>query len=170
MRIGFVGASEVFKNQSFRNQLFSSSHSPKVVILYKKSVTWPPLGSDDLDLDQSGASIQILPEQRDTFFFIKLRLYLDELAKSWVCKLKFYVYWRLLLHFKFKWIFNNFFDVFEDDCIFLYIFVPKSIFQKQCSKKWNPSFFNFFWLSMVIFLLFLLFKSLQMSWPLIKIR
>ena len=28
LRIGLVGASEGFKNQSFRNQLFSSSHSP----------------------------------------------------------------------------------------------------------------------------------------------
>ena len=28
LRIGLVGASEVFKNQSFTNQLFSFSHSP----------------------------------------------------------------------------------------------------------------------------------------------
>ena len=28
LRIGLMGASEVFKNQSFKNQLFSSSHSP----------------------------------------------------------------------------------------------------------------------------------------------
>ena len=38
-------------------------------------VTSPALGSDDLSLDQSGTSIQILPEPRDTFFFIKLQLY-----------------------------------------------------------------------------------------------
>jgi hypothetical protein len=28
LRIGLMGASEVLKNQSFENQLFSSSHSP----------------------------------------------------------------------------------------------------------------------------------------------
>ena len=28
LRIGLMGASEVFKNMSFKNQLFSSSHSP----------------------------------------------------------------------------------------------------------------------------------------------
>ena len=28
LRIGLMGASEVFKNQSFKNQLFSSSYSP----------------------------------------------------------------------------------------------------------------------------------------------
>ena len=40
-------------------------------------VTWPALGSDDLNLDQSGTSIQILPEPKLVtwhIFFIKLRL------------------------------------------------------------------------------------------------
>ena len=36
-------------------------------------VTWPALGSDDLNFDQSGMSIQILPEPRD-MFFMKLQL------------------------------------------------------------------------------------------------
>ena len=39
-------------------------------------VTWPASGSDDLNLDQSGTSIQILPEPNAghvTLFFIKLR-------------------------------------------------------------------------------------------------
>ena len=39
-------------------------------------VTWPALGSNDLNLDQSGTSIQILPEPNAghvTRFFIKLR-------------------------------------------------------------------------------------------------
>ena len=41
-------------------------------------VMWPALGSDDLNLDQSGTSIQILPEPNaghvTRFFFIKLQL------------------------------------------------------------------------------------------------
>ena len=38
-------------------------------------VTWPALGSDDLNLDQSGTSIQILPEPNAghmTRFFYKI--------------------------------------------------------------------------------------------------
>ena len=41
-------------------------------------VTWPALGSNDLNLDQSGTSIQILPEPNvvhETRFFVELRLY-----------------------------------------------------------------------------------------------
>ena len=41
-------------------------------------VTSPALGSDDLSLDQSGTSIQILPEPNavhETSFFVELRLY-----------------------------------------------------------------------------------------------
>ena len=48
-----------------------------IVIKYRGPilrVTSPETGSDDMSLDQSETSIQILPWSRDTFL-IKLRLY-----------------------------------------------------------------------------------------------
>ena len=61
--------------------LVQSSTEQKIILLKYRGpilrVTWPALGSDDLNFDQSGTSIQILPEPNAGHvprFFIELQL------------------------------------------------------------------------------------------------